>query len=133
MIKKYEIRENNIITQFDTFELATAYNPNLEVFEVDIDVPTATLTTEERLTRDIEFGVVLIKKFLKENRDMARAFTMNDNLNLLNKFAPIETLSRLGDIETIYTLMQFVVVDEIFTQERKYNFIATISEYLANK
>jgi hypothetical protein len=132
-MKKYEIREAGTTIQFDSPELATAYNPNSEVFEVDVVVPVTTLSAEERLAKDIEFGDALIKKFLQENRDMPVAFNVNNTLGLLNKFAAIESLSRLGNIETIYALVQLVAVDEIFTQERKSNFIAKIEAYLADK
>lgn len=105
-------------------------NPDFEIRQYEQEITEPQLTTEQKLLKDIEFGKSLIKEFLKENRDIPRPFTMQDNLMLLNKFAPIETLSRLGDIKTVLVMVQITEIDTIFTQERKDKFIETINNYL---
>lgn len=127
---KYEIKEGSTTTQFDTLELAKVYNSNVEIFEIEVDEPVTALTTEEKLLQDIIFGKNLIKEFLKENRDTPVSFKTEDNLNLLNKFATIEALCRFGSIKSVFTLIQSIEVDYIFTQERKNTFIEKIKHYL---
>lgn len=128
----YEVYNDTSVIPFATENEANEYiqgtNLGFQIRSKEIEVEP--ISTEDKLLKDIEFGKLLIKTFLKENRDIPRAFTINDNLMLLQKFAPIETLSRLGDIKTILILVSTLEVDEIFTQQRKDNFIATINNYL---
>lgn len=86
-------------------------------------------TSEQRLPIDIDFGNQLINQFLLDNREMGY-ISIQDSIILLNKFNDIEKLSRLGAIKDVKILMQNVIVDNIFTQERKDKYIQMISDYL---
>lgn len=122
----YRINNNGFIAEFVNLADAEAYaseNGSLPIIPIDE-------IKEQQYYADIEFGKFLIEKFLKDNRQLAMAFTLQDNLSLLNDFAPIETLSRLGDIKSVLALTQGLTVGVIFTQERKDEFIELIRNYL---
>jgi hypothetical protein len=87
------------------------------------------LTIEDRLPFDIDFGHQIINEFLLDNR-LHGYISIQDSINLLNKFSDIEKLSRLGAIKDVKILMQNVIVDDIFTQARKDKYLAMITEYL---
>ena len=87
------------------------------------------LTIEKRLPFDIDFGHQIINQFLLDNR-LHGYISIQDSINLLNKFSDIEKLSRLGAIKDVKILMQNVIVDDIFTQARKDKYIQMISDYL---
>jgi hypothetical protein len=87
------------------------------------------LTIEDRLPFDIDFGHQIINEFLLDNR-LHGYISIQDSINLLNKFSDIEKLSRLGAIKDVEILMQNVIVDDIFTQARKDKYLAMITEYL---
>lgn len=87
------------------------------------------LTIENRLPFDIDFGYQIINEFLKDNR-LHGYISIQDSIALLNKFSDIEKLCRLGAIKDVQVLMQGVVVDTIFTQERKDKYLLMINNYL---
>ena len=87
------------------------------------------LTPTERLPLDIDFGNQLINTFLEDNRNYGY-ISIQDSITLLNKFNDIEKLCRLGSIKDVQTLMQNVIVDNIFTQERKDKYLQMITDYL---
>lgn len=103
-----------------------------EILKIEIEELVYTVLNSDKLEKDIQFGKTLITKFLKDNRDMPIAFTLNDNISLLTQFGPIETFSRLGDIKTVKALTSNVVVGNIFTQFRKDEFLSIINNYLIN-
>lgn len=86
-------------------------------------------TPEQRLPIDIDFGNELINQFLLDNREIGN-ISLQDSINLLNKFNDIEKLSRLGAIKDVQLLMQNVVTDNIFTQIRKDKYLQMINNYL---
>jgi hypothetical protein len=89
------------------------------------------LTVETRLPFDIDFGLQIINEFLKDNR-LYGYISIQDSINLLNKFSDIEKLCRLGAIKDVEVLMQGIVVDNIFTQERKDKYLLMITNYLSS-
>lgn len=122
----YRLNNNGFIAEFINLADAQEYasnNGNLPIVAIDE-------TKEQQYYNDIEFGKFLIEKFLKDNRQLALSFTLQDNMSLLSQFAPIETLSRLGDIKSVLALTQSLTVGVIFTQERKDEFIELITKYL---
>ena len=59
---KYEIRENETTIQFDTMQLALEYNPNAEVFPVEVEEPVNNqsnfdLVNSAKLYLTNQFGV----------------------------------------------------------------------------
>lgn len=87
------------------------------------------LTPIQRLQLDIDFGNQLINSFLEDNRNYGY-ISLQDSMILLEKFNNIEKLSRLGAIRDVKVLMENVVVDNIFTQERKDKYLGMIINYL---
>ena len=135
-MKTYKIYkdQNSIFNNFNTLEEAEAWA--LENYDNTWAVELASenqqitpLTIERRLPLDIDFGYQIIGEFLKDNR-LYGYIPIQDSINLLNKFSDIEKLCRLGAIKDVQTLMQAVIVDDIFTQERKDKYLSMITEYL---
>jgi hypothetical protein len=87
------------------------------------------LTPAQRLVFDIDFGTQLINTFLEDNRIFGY-ISIQDSIILLNKFNDIEKLCRLGAIRDVEVLMQNVIIDNIFTQERKDKYLQMIVDYL---
>jgi hypothetical protein len=88
------------------------------------------LSEKEKLEKDKQFGKSLIDLFLIENRQSSLTFTPSINIGLLQKFDNIQKLAEVGDIKTVKYLLELVIVDEIFTQERKYNYVQLCNKYL---
>jgi hypothetical protein len=135
-MKTYKIYkdQNSIFNNFNTLEEAETWA--LENYDNTWAVELASenqqitpLTIERRLPLDIDFGYQIIGEFLKDNR-LYGYIPIQDSINLLNKFSDIEKLCRLGAIKDVQTLMQDVIVDDIFTQERKDKYLSMITEYL---
>jgi hypothetical protein len=135
-MKTYKIYkdQNSIFNNFNTLEEAETWA--LENYDNTWAVELASenqqitpLTIERRLPLDIDFGYQIIGEFLKDNR-LYGYIPIQDSINLLNKFSDIEKLCRLGAIKDVQTLMQAVIVDDIFTQERKDKYLSMITEYL---
>ena len=133
-MKTYKIYkdQNSIFNNFNTLEEAETWA--LENYDNTWAVELASenqqitpLTIERRLPLDIDFGYQIIGEFLKDNR-LYGYIPIQDSINLLNKFSDIEKLCRLGAIKDVQTLMQAVIVDDIFTQERKDKYLSMITE-----
>ena len=127
---------NSLYNNFDSLELAEQWT--LENYDNTWTVVLASdneqivpLTIEDRLPFDIEFGHQLINEFLKDNRAYGY-ISIEDSINLLNKFNDIEKLSRLGAIKDVELLMQNVTTDQIFTEARKLKYLQMITDYLNN-
>lgn len=89
------------------------------------------ITAEQKLQSDLQFGDILIKEFLKDNRLIVPIVTPTESLELLNKFQNIEKLASLGDIKSVSILLNGIAVDNrLFTQERKDKYLTMISDYL---
>lgn len=98
--------------------------------EVSTDIQVEPLTKEEKLKQDIDFGNFLINKFLTENREYQPVVTIQQSLTLSQKFSDIEKLARLGDMKSVLYLMLFVTTDEVFTIERKQEYLNILNSYL---
>lgn len=95
-----------------------------------LPVDITELSIKERLLKDIDFGGEMVLQFLEDNRNDANVKT-SDSVALLQKFAPIEALLRLGDIRKVRPLIASTPIDSIFTQERKDRYLAQIDTYLS--
>lgn len=98
--------------------------------ELSPDIQIEPLTPEEKLEQDIQFGNYLINRFLKENREVQPPVTIQQSLTLSQKFSDIEKLARLGDMKSVLYLMLFVTTDEVFTIERKQEYLNLLNGYL---
>jgi hypothetical protein len=118
---------------FNSLEDAQIYADNLGLgYIAELALPEdqiPVLTSLQKLPLDIDFGNQLINTFLEDNRNYGY-ISIQDSITLLNKFNDIEKLCRLGSIKDVQTLMQNVIVDNIFTQERKDKYLQMITNYL---
>lgn len=101
-----------------------------EVVSVETIEDEPVISEKEKLEKDKQFGKSLIDLFLLENRQSNVTFTPSINIGLLQKFENIQKLAEVGDIKTVKYLLELVIVDEIFTQERKDNYVELCNEYL---
>jgi hypothetical protein len=129
--------QQNLVSYFKNFSsLVDAENYFYSALGNDCTVELASpqdqipvVTPVERLQTDIEFGNQLINTFLEDNRNYGY-ISLDESIVLLNKFNNIEKLCRLGSIKDVQTLMQNVITDNIFTQERKDKYLQMITNYL---
>jgi hypothetical protein len=97
-----------------------------------IFTPTNGLTPKEKLYSDIQFGNELVEDFLIDNRLIVPPVTEQESLNLLNQFANIEKLAKLGDIKSVKSLLEQIQTDSrIFTQSRKDKYLTSINLHLS--
>ena len=101
-----------------------------EVVSVEVIDDEPIVNAKEKLEKDKQFGKSLIDLFLLENRESNLVFTPMININLLQKFENVQKLADVGDIKTVKFLLENVEIDEIFTQERKNNYVQLCSNYL---
>lgn len=101
-------------------------------YEIEVTLADVAFTSEERYYKDMEFGERLVKEFLMDNRNSVIAFTPETSLNLLNKFAGVEALCRLGDVQNVRVILPMIEVDTVFTQERKNKYVAMVEEYMVS-
>lgn len=119
----------NFKTIFDAEIYASELGQGYSVILADPQDQIPVLTPQQRLPLDIDFGSQLINQFLIDNREVG-FISIQDSITLLNKFNDIEKLCRLGAIKDVLMLMQNVVTDNIFTQERKDKYLQMINDYL---
>lgn len=134
---KYECylsEENGSHVQFASLKEAEQYvskNPDylIRIIEEEESVEDQTYLFQKNLLEDIQFGEILIKQFLLDNRTTPQSFSVEDNMTLLSKFQPIEKLARLGDIKTVEYITKITQIDSIFTQERKDKYLLMIEAH----
>ena len=96
----------------------------------DEEIVTITLTQTDKFYLDLDFGQLLINEFLIDNRNLPHSFTPTQNLTLLSKFENVKELCYLGDTKSVAYLITQIVVDEIFTQDRKDKYSQMITKHL---
>lgn len=141
----YEVFNEKTSIPFETEELANEYiqGTNLGFKIRPVEIPAENQNTfEEQFYKDIAFGKMLVERFLIDNRNLATNFTDSQNLVLLQKFAPIQTLCNSGVIKTARAMLANIAVDNeidaegnpivgaIFTKKRKFIYLAMITDYL---
>jgi hypothetical protein len=96
------------------------------------DIPGMDAANDQAiLDRDMIFGKLLVYEFLLDNRLMPAAITPQDSLQLLSKFNVVAALCDKGDIKSVNALLPGIVIDNLFTQERKDKYIAMVTDHLA--
>ena len=105
----------------------------VRTIEVEIENQEPIIDRDSELRKDLEFGNRLILQFLLDNRNSPIAFDNEVSIQLLVKFQKLEALCRLGDIKNVALLLPTIETDEVFTQERKDNYISMTQQHLNNK
>lgn len=118
----------NSLTEAQNWTL-TNYDSSWSVELAKDNEQITPISIEDRLPFDIDFGHQVINEFLKDNR-LHGQISIQESINLLNKFSDIEKLCRLGAIKDVQVLMESIVVDNIFTQVRKDKYLLMINNYL---
>ena len=118
------------IKRFASLEEAQAFaatkGPNATAeFHLAYEAPSIP----DRLKSDIDFGSSLIFTFVEDNRIAETTQEQNDAL--LVKFRDILAFAQTGSIESINVHLPNIVVDEVFTQERKDKYLAMVTDYLS--
>ena len=90
------------------------------------------ITGAERVQMGLEFGDELKVTFLNDNQSSPLfPFTEAQNNALMAKFQTILSFAQVGSILQISEILPSIVIDEIFTQARKDNYIAMCANFLA--
>ncbi len=94
--------------------------------------PVPTMTGAERVQMGLDFGDELKVTFLNDNQSSPLyPFTEAQNNALMSKFQTVLSFAQVGSILQISEMLPSIVTDEIFTQERKDNYIAMCANFLA--
>lgn len=117
---------DNVLNDVD-FQLFVNGELNGTIIEETVVI---TIDYEGDFYKDLAFGKSLVEKFLIDNRNLATNFTDSQNLKMLQSFAPIQTLCNSGVIKTARAMLANVVIDSIFTQSRKDEYLQIIDNYL---
>jgi hypothetical protein len=131
----YKISKNNWSTLQNFNSLQEANDWALLKLGSDFTVEVSTeqlpvLSPVDKLKADLAFGEYLINKFLIENREIIPAVTVQQSLLLSQKFEGIEKLARLGDMKSVLYLITDLMIDDVFTQDRKDEYINILNNYL---
>jgi len=90
------------------------------------------ITGAERVQMVLDFGNELKVTFLNDNQSSPLfPFTEAQNNALMAKFQTILSFAQVGSILQISEILPSIVIDEIFTQARKDNYIAMCANFLA--
>lgn len=83
-----------------------------------------------QVKKDRAFGQELLNDYLAQNKSLE--LTTQQSLSQLSKFSTVKALLEVGAITASAQMISAIVVDEVFTQERKDYFISRINSYLSN-
>ena len=118
------------IQKFTTLEEAQTYADTLgEGYIAEYYAPYVEPTIQERLSMDMQFGNELVWVFVEDNRIIGTTQEQNDSI--LVKFRDILSFAQTGSITSIQNHLPNIVVDEVFTQERKDKYIDMVNDYLS--
>ena len=139
-MKTYRILKEDgfFLKNFASPELAQAYADGLG------EGYTAILASEneqiqetsnaDKVNQDLDFGISLIKLFRTDNADYEKAnnvtITVAESVALMQKFQGLIGFCQVGAIAEAYAILPTIVIDSIFTQERKDKYLTTIQNYL---
>ena len=139
-MKTYRILKEDgfFLKNFASPELAQAYADGLG------EEYTAILASEneqiqetsnaDKVNQDLDFGISLIKLFRTDNADYEKAnnvtITVAESVALMQKFQGLIGFCQVGAIAEAYAILPTIVIDSIFTQERKDKYLTTLQNYL---
>tara|TARA_R100001460_G_scaffold2409_1_gene7859 strand:- start:365 stop:766 length:402 start_codon:yes stop_codon:yes gene_type:complete len=127
----YKIYKDNwsCIKEYATIEEAQSFADTLgDGYNVEYVGAVVPISTEERLGMDMDFGRELINKFVYDNRVME--ITTEQSEAVLVKFRDILAFAQTGAITSIHSYLPLIPIDDVFTQERKDEYIVMINDYL---
>jgi len=120
----------SVIKRFDTLGQAQAFADTLgDGYTAEFYAPYTPISIQERLNLDLDFGQALVFVFVEDNRIMGITSTQSEAT--LIKFRDILGFAQTGAITSIATYLPNIVIDEVFTQERKDKYIIMINDYLS--
>jgi hypothetical protein len=123
---KYEVREGNTITQFDTKKLAKAYNSTAEIFEVEVIPPTKTPKTAADYK---EFADIFFLTVSQDCIDDDNSIAINDELAI--HFADInDALAKSRLDKVYYLLLNSSLLLPFYTQKRKDKYVRMLQSFL---
>ena len=96
---------------------------------ISIDT-TPSIDYIARFYADEKFGTDIVNEFLKDNRLLPTSFTQAQNIALMQKFSTVKAFCDVANIDTAYNMLKVIVVDAIFTQERKDKYLNLMKQHL---
>ena len=129
----YKISKGNwsVTQKYNTQAEAQAVADGLGTgYTVEYLYPYVPPTAEERLGTDISFCGELINVFLQDNR--VAGVTAQQGEALMTKFSITLSFAQVGAVTSVQYHIQNMVVDDVFTQERKDKYIELITNYLSS-
>lgn len=144
-MSKFKIEKGDwfAIKSFQDLTAAQNYTNGLGIgYTVEPFIEPLQLSPQNIIMERIDYGNILISQFLQDNALQAlllfndglrpsRYLTTAETLALTVKFKDIITLAQLGSIRQILDILPSIAIDDIFTQARKDEYIAMITEYLS--
>lgn len=87
-------------------------------------------TAAVKLDSQIEFGILLWKEFLIDNRKSSLSIDIQTSIELDNQFSLIERCCFRGDLKTLeYLILQIPVNGVVFTQNRKDKYYNMLQDF----
>jgi len=139
-MKTYRIVKNNWFTfqNFASLADAQAFADGLGAgYTATLAPPSEQIqevSSADKVSQDLDFGISLIKLFRTDNADYEKAnnvqITVPESIALMEKFQGLIGLCQVGAIAEAYAILPGIVIDTIFTQERKDKYLATLQNYL---
>lgn len=113
---------------FLSFEEANSFSLLLEPMIVEQMANSPSLSISQKLESDKNFCLYLLDRFTKENREAG--ITEEEAQNLLIKFKEVLSMAQVGAVPSVYSLLQNIVIDSIYTQIRKDKDLLDIQNYI---
>lgn len=113
---------------FSSFEEALAFALLLEPMTVEQTPESPSLSISEKLESDKYFCLYLLDRFTKENREAG--ITDAEAQTLLLKFKDVLSMAQVGAVPSVYSLLQNISIDSIYTQTRKDKDLSDIEKYI---
>ena len=129
----YKISKDNwsVIQKYNTeAEAQTVADGFGTGYTVTYLYPYVPPSAVDRLEMDQSFCNELVNVFLQDNR--IAGVTAEQGEALMGKFATTLSFAQVGAITSVQYHIQNMVVDDVFTQERKDKYIESITNYLSS-
>ena len=128
----YKIYKSNwsVKKKYATAQEAQDFADSLgDGYLVELLGPYIPPSIEEKVVQDVEFCTFLTNRFIVENREAN--ITEAESLELMQQFSSIMSFAQVGAVDSVYTLLQQVVVGRVYTQQRKDRDLQDIENYKA--
>ena len=145
-MSKFKIENGNwfVIKSFDDITAAQDFADSLGVgYTAQAFSDPSPKSELEKIQERRGYGDYLINQFLLDNALMGISLyndglrsspylTTVETLDLAAKFGGIMSLCQLGSIRQVLDILPSIPTDAIFTQQRKDDYIAMITDYLSS-